>query len=327
MQTTKNREKTRKESFELRSKTKRNGCLQWFIEKVETIFIIGHRYVIYKQIYGGFMEKQKGNKKTYISIRLNIMFLCIFLLFSAIIVQLGKVQIVEGEAYKNQVENNQNTTTSIPVPRGQILDREGKTVVNNKSLRTITYTRVKGITSEAILKTAKDLAKVLEMPEQDINKLTDIDKKDFWMQLNTKRAETMITKKDIEKFKEKGIEGKELDKKIEELRRSRVTEVELAELTAQDLKVLAIKSKMNSGYQLTPQIIKKDVTNQEYAQISENLAEFPGVDATVDWERNYVNGDLFRSVLGNITSRVNVPLTQKLKERMTCYNYSAFGFF
>ncbi|HDR7282588.1 TPA: penicillin-binding protein, partial [Bacillus paranthracis] len=248
------------------------------------------------------MEKQKGNKKTYISIRLNIMFLCIFLLFSAIIVQLGKVQIVEGEAYKNQVENNQNTTTSIPVPRGQILDREGKTVVNNKSLRTITYTRVKGITSEAILKTAQDLAKVLEMPEQDINKLTDIDKKDFWMQLNTKRAEAMITKKDIEKFKEKGIEGKELDKKIEELRRSRVTEVELAELTVQDLKVLAIKSKMNSGYQLTPQIIKKDVTNQEYAQISENLAEFPGVDATVDWERNYVNGDLFRSVLGNITS-------------------------
>ena len=40
--------------------------------------------------------------------------------------QLGKVQIVEGEAYKNQVENSQNATTSIPVPRGQILDREGK---------------------------------------------------------------------------------------------------------------------------------------------------------------------------------------------------------
>ena len=54
------------------------------------------------------------------------MFLCIFLLFSAIIMQLGKVQIVEGEAYKNQVENSQNATTSIPVPRGQILDREGK---------------------------------------------------------------------------------------------------------------------------------------------------------------------------------------------------------
>lgn len=72
---------------------------------------------------------------------------------------------------------------------------------------------MKGITSDDILKTAKDLAKVLEMSEQDINKLTDIDKKDFWMQLNTKRADTKIAKKDIEKFKEEGIEGKELDKK------------------------------------------------------------------------------------------------------------------
>ena len=76
----------------------------------------------------------------------------------------------------------------------------------------------------------------------------------------------------------------------------------MGELTEQDLKVLAIKSKMSSGYQLTPQIIKKDVTDEEYARISENLANFPGVDATVDWERNYVNGNLFRSVLGNITS-------------------------
>ncbi|MED1518327.1 penicillin-binding protein, partial [Bacillus paranthracis] len=230
------------------------------------------------------------------------MFLCIFLLFSAIIMQLGKVQIVEGEAYKNQVENSQNATTSIPVPRGQILDREGKTVVNNKSLRTITYTRVKGITSDDILKTAKDLAKVLEMPEQDINKLTDIDKKDFWMQLNTKRADTKITKKDIEKFKEKGIEGKELDKKIEDLRRNRVTEVELGELTEQDLKVLAIKSKMSSGYQLTPQIIKKDVSEKEFTIISEGLANLPGVDVSVDWERVYVNDGLFRSVLGNVSN-------------------------
>ncbi|PFJ96122.1 penicillin-binding protein [Bacillus cereus] len=249
------------------------------------------------------MKKQKGNKqKTYISIRLNIMFLCIFLLFSAIIVQLGKVQIVEGEAYKNQVENSQNETTSIPVPRGQILDREGKMVVNNRSLRTITYTRVKGITSKDILKTAKDLAIVLEMPEQDINKLTDIDKKDFWMQLNTKRAESKITKKDIGKFKEKGIEGKELDKKIEDLRRSRVTEVELAELTAQDLKVLAIKSKMTSGYQMAPQIIKKDVSEKEFTIISEGLANLPGVDVSVDWERVYVNDGLFRSVLGNVSN-------------------------
>ncbi|PEP84075.1 peptidoglycan D,D-transpeptidase FtsI family protein [Bacillus pseudomycoides] len=249
------------------------------------------------------MKKQTGKKqKTSISIRLNILFFCVFILFSAIIFQLGKVQIVDGETYKNQVEKNENATTSIPVPRGKIYDREGKQVVDNRALRTITYTRLKGVSSEDILKTAKDIANILEISEEEINKLTEVDKKDFWMQLNKKRAKAKITKQEEEKFREKGIEGKELDKRIEELRRKRITEEELGELTPQDLQVLVIKSKMSSGYQMTPQVIKKDVTEQEYTRISENLAKFPGIDATVDWERNYVNGDLFRSVLGNITS-------------------------
>ncbi|MDM5188309.1 penicillin-binding protein 2 [Bacillus sp. DX4.1] len=249
------------------------------------------------------MKKQIEKKKSpYIPFRLNILFVCIFLLFSAIIVQLGKVQIVDGETYKNEVEKNNNKTIGLPVPRGKIFDREGKPVVDNRPLRSITYTRLKGIKLEDILKTAKDLANVLEIPDEDINKLTEIDKKDFWMQLNKEQAKEKVTKQDEENLRKKGIEGKELYKKIEELRRNRITEEELAELTLQDLKVLAIKSKMSSGYQMTPQIIKRDATEQEYARISENLADFPGVDATVDWERNYVNGDLFRSVLGNITS-------------------------
>ncbi|KOS28074.1 penicillin-binding protein [Bacillus anthracis] len=249
------------------------------------------------------MKEQKGKKKkTHIPIRLNIMFFCVFLIFSAIIIQLGKVQIIDGETYKNEVEKKENATISIPVPRGKIFDREGKPVVNNKSLRTITYTKMKGITTEDILKTAKHLAKLIEIPQQDIDKLTDTDKKDFWMQLNKKRTEKKITKKDREKFKDKEIDGKELDKKIEELRRKRVTEEELSELTEKDLKVLAIKSKMNAGYQMTPQIIKKDVTEKEYAIISENLANLPGVDTTVDWERKYVNDKLFRSVLGNVSN-------------------------
>ncbi|PDY08335.1 penicillin-binding protein [Bacillus cereus] len=248
-------------------------------------------------------KKKKEKKKPYIPLRLNILFLCIFLLFSAIIVRLGILQIADGETYKGEVKKNNNETIGLSVPRGKIFDREGKPVVDNRPLRSITYTRLKGIKIEDMLKTAKDLANVLEIPDEDINKLTEIDKKDFWMLLNKEQAKEKVTKQDEENLRKKSIEGKELDKKIEELRRNRITEEELAELTLQDLKVLAIKSKMSSGYQMTPQIIKSDATEQEYARISENLADFPGVDATVDWERNYVNGDLFRSVLGNITSR------------------------
>ncbi|MBJ7948895.1 MULTISPECIES: peptidoglycan D,D-transpeptidase FtsI family protein [Bacillus cereus group] len=248
------------------------------------------------------MKKKEKKSGRAIPMRLNILFFCVFLLFSAMIIQLGKVQIVDGETYKNEVEKRENATVSLSVPRGKIFDREGNPVVDNKSLRTITYTKVKGVKSEDILKTARQLEEIIEMPQEDIDKLTETDKKDFWMQLNPKLAQNLISKKEIDKFREKDITGKDLDKKIEDLRRKRVTDKNLQELTAQDIKVLAIKSKMTAGYQMTPQIIKKDVSEKEYAKVSENLGNLSGVDASVDWERHYVNDGLFRSVLGNVSN-------------------------
>ena len=43
---------------------------------------------------------------------------------------------------------------------------------------------------------------------------------------------------------------------------------------------------MDGGYAMTPQVLKKNATDEEYAIISENLAQLPGVDTSVDWERN-----------------------------------------
>ncbi|HDR7518269.1 penicillin-binding protein 2 [Bacillus mobilis] len=248
------------------------------------------------------MKKQEKKSGRAIPTRLNILFLCVFLLFSAMIIQLGKVQIFDGETYKNEVEKRENATVSLSVPRGKIFDREGNPVVDNKSLRTITYTKMKGVKSEDILKTARQLADIIEMPQEDIAKLTETDKKDFWMQLNPKLAENLVSKKEIDTFREKDISGKKLDKKIEELKRKRVTDKNLQELTNKDIKVLAIKSKMTSGYQMAPQIIKKDVSEKEFTIISEGLANLPGVDVSVDWERVYVNDGLFRSVLGNVSN-------------------------
>ena len=91
------------------------------------------------------MKKQKKKNGWPIPIRLNILFFCVFLLFSGIIIQLGKVQIFDGETYKNEVEKRENATVNLTVPRGKIYDREGKPVVDNKSLRTITYTKMKGV--------------------------------------------------------------------------------------------------------------------------------------------------------------------------------------
>jgi len=248
------------------------------------------------------VKKQEKKSGRAVPMRLNILFLCVFILFSAMIIQLGKVQIIDGETYKNEVEKRENATVSLSVPRGKIFDREGNPVVDNKSLRTITYTKMKGVKSEEILKTARQLADIIEIPKEDIDKLTETDKKDFWMQLNPTLTEKLVSKKEINRFRDKDITGKNLDKKIEELKRKRVTDKNLQDLTDKDIKVLAIKSKMTSGYQMAPQIIKKDVSEKEFTIISEGLANLPGVDVSVDWERVYVNDGLFRSVLGNVSN-------------------------
>ncbi|ENQ3079927.1 penicillin-binding protein 2 [Bacillus cereus] len=241
------------------------------------------------------MSKKKKKKKTHVPLRLNVLFFCVFLLFSTVIVKLGMIQIVHGEDYKNEVNRKENLTVSTPVPRGKIFDRYGRAVVDNTPLRTITYTRTKESKREERLETAKQLSKLLDVPT---DKLTERDKKDYWILLNEDRAKAKITKKDEADLKAKKID----DKQLAQRQLDRITEAELNELTPQDLEVLAIKSKMEGGYAMTPQIIKKDVTPEEYAIVSENLAKLPGVDTTVDWDRHYAYGDMFRTVLGGVTS-------------------------
>ncbi|GAB6412637.1 penicillin-binding transpeptidase domain-containing protein [Bacillus luti] len=255
-------------------------------------------------------KKQKQQKKkTHVPFRLNVLFFCVFLMFSAVIVRLGYVQIVRGEEYKNEVEKKENSTVSNPVPRGKIFDRYGRPVVDNAAVRTITFTKMKGSTSEDRLKTAERLAELIEVPT---DKLTDRDKKDYWLAMHKEEAKEKITNKDRQELKDNKIDDKQLD----ERQRSRVTEEEVNQLSAKDLEILAIKSKMDGGYAMTPQVIKKDATEEEYAIISENLATLPGVDTNVDWERKYAyDGDLFRSVLGGVTtSDEGLP-----KERLDYY--------
>lgn len=60
-----------------------------------------------------------------------------------------------------------------------MFDREGKVIVNNKPLRTVTYTKMKGVDSKEVLIVARNLAKLIEMPQEDMDKLTETDKKTF----------------------------------------------------------------------------------------------------------------------------------------------------
>ena len=249
------------------------------------------------------MDKLNNKKKTHVPFRLNALFFVVFLLFSGLIFRLGVVQIVNGEDYVRKVEQTEDVTVDSSVPRGRLLDRHYRTIVDNTSVDAITYTRYQGTKNQEMLKIAQKLAVVIE---QDQSKVTERDKRDFWILLNSDRAEAKITKEEEQLYKDEKLTNSQLYKRQVD----RVTEEELNELTEEDLHVLAIYREIVNAKALTPKIIKNaNVTSEEVAIISENLENLPGVDVVTDWERTFNYGNTLRSIIGRVsTSDEGLPL-------------------
>ncbi|MEK4028803.1 MULTISPECIES: penicillin-binding protein 2 [Bacillaceae] len=242
------------------------------------------------------VKKTKRKKKTHVPFRMNMMFFVVFLLFSILIFRLGIVQIVQGEDYQRKIERTEDVTVNASVPRGKIFDRNGQIVVDNVPQNAITYTRKKGASQEEMLKTAKKLAKLID---KETDQVTERDKKDYWLIKNEEKAKKKITKKEWEKANQNEISSK----KLYQMQLDRITDKDLKTLTNEDLEVLAIYREFTSGYAMTPQVVKnKNVTEEEYAIVSENLASLPGVNTTTDWDRAYSYDETLKTVLGNISS-------------------------
>ena len=105
-------------------------------------------------------NKEKKERKL-LPWRLNVLFFVVFILFSALILRLGIVQIVQGSQFKKQLEQTDEVTVNSSMPRGQIFDRNGNLIVGNKGLRAITYTRKGNVQPQDMLNVAEKLANII----------------------------------------------------------------------------------------------------------------------------------------------------------------------
>lgn len=251
--------------------------------------------------------KDEKKKQRRIPIRLNILFFIVFLLFSVLILQLGVVQILNGEAYQKEIERTVKDRTKIPVPRGKIYDRNHTLIVDNKPLYSITYTPPKGVQARDRLDVARKLSKYLTMynpndsndRKKKVKTITDRDRREYWFLLGeNEENEKKLNKRLTEKEKE------ELDHADQyKLMLERITKEELDELTKEDEDIILIKKELDKAYSLTPQIVKNEgVTPEEYALVAEHLDELPGINATTDWDREYPLDHTLKNLLGTITT-------------------------
>ncbi|WP_079530286.1 peptidoglycan D,D-transpeptidase FtsI family protein [Halobacillus hunanensis] len=249
----------------------------------------------------------KKKKKSHVPFRLNIIFFVVFLLFATLILQLGVVQILTGEAAQEKVNRTENTTTTIPVPRGEMYDRFGRPIVVNEPLYSITYTPPKGVQPEDKLKLAKKLAKYMDMEFEDV--LTTRDLKEYFFLENEEEVRKRVTEEEA-----KGLDNGE----VYQLQLDSIKEEEVNSYDDQTKEIIAIKKELDKAYALAPHVIKNEnISQKEYSTVAEHLSELPGINVTSDWEREYPFGNTFKNYVGDITSREQGVPRERLEYYMS----------
>ncbi|EHY92266.1 penicillin-binding protein 3 [Staphylococcus saprophyticus subsp. saprophyticus KACC 16562] len=260
-------------------------------------------------------EKSNDEKiRNTMNKRISFIFGIIVFIFAIIVLRLGYLQIAQGSHYKQLIKNSENLTVNEAVPRGRILDRNGKVLVDNASKKAITYARGRKTSQSEVLKTAEKLSKLIKM---DTDKITDRDKQDYWIQLHPNKAKNLMKNEQV-LLDDGNITQDEYDDALYK----KVGKNQINSLNDKNLQILAIYREMMSGSALDPQTIKnEDVSDEEYAAVSQKLSDMPGVNTTMDWDRKYPYGDTLRGIFGDVsTTEEGIP--KELTEQYLAKGYS-----
>ena len=247
------------------------------------------------------MVNKKRNNYRYlkdiIEKRYIFLIIIIIILFSIIGIRLFYLQIIKNDLYSEKLLSaTSKTIESTSVPRGRIYDRNYNIIVDNQAVKTIYYKKESGITKKEEIELAYKVAALIDI---DYSNLTENQIKAFWLINNFELGNKKITEEEWKKYSSRKLTSDDLY----DLKLSRVTEEEISIYEPFDKEAIMLYNLMNKGYSYAEKIIKnKDVTEKEYAIISENISNLSGFNTKLDWERIYPYGDVFRSILGKISS-------------------------
>ena len=251
------------------------------------------------------MAKKRINYEVIINRRFVLFLIIILVLFSIIVAKFTSIMLVNNKKYEKELSVlNYSEVYGTSSPRGRIYDRNYNIIVDNKSLKTITYQKSKKTTSKEMIETASKLSNHITI---DYKKLSDRNKREYICAKDEEYCKSLITKKDKEKLKQRKISQRDINQyKIERISNDKL------ELPEDEQKVAYIYYLMNRGYTYEEKIIKSDVTDEEFAYVSENSNILTGFNTRIDWERVYPYGDTFKTMLGKVsTATQGIPAEEK----------------
>ena len=246
--------------------------------------------------------------------RIIIILILMIIMFIVLLLRLTTIQILDKEKYIKSLDDlTVDEVYSNSTPRGRIYDRNYNLLVDNIGVKTIYYKRLKETTTDDEIKLSYKLSEILDI---DYSKLNIINLKEFYIANNKELASKKVTKKEKELLKQRKLSNKDINNLIIE----RITNRELSKYKEIDKKAAYIYYLMNKGYYYDEKIIKTYAPDAEYAYIAEHLSNLKGINIKLEWERNYLYGDTFRSILGNISSSES-GIPYELKDKYLSKGY------
>ncbi len=233
--------------------------------------------------------------------KINLLKVLLYLSFTVIGIRLFYLQVIKHDYYVEKLRQmNEKIVYGDTMPRGNIYDRNGVLLVDNKLVKTIYYKNDLKLSTKEQIKLAYYVKDYLDL---DYSKLTNSFLKDFYLLEHESDIIKRVKETDYNKFRRHEISDIEYYK----LKKDLVTSEDLNIYNDEDKKAIYLYYLMTNGYSYEEKIIKKDATDYEFAFFSESNGKLKGFNTKYIYDRNYLYESTLKTIfgsVGNITSDV-----------------------
>jgi penicillin-binding protein 2 len=257
----------------------------------------------------------------YVSHRLFIVSMIMLVLFSALVIRLFKLQIIEGEEHLENFTYKSKKTLTVEAARGNIYDCNGKLLAYNQLAYSVTFENSNKLTeiasengvTENELKNSV-VAKTIDILEKNGDSISV----DFPMEIGKNNSVRFTTSSNSEKLhflaEVYGLSSSDdLSEKQQNMSAQDVFDYLASEKqfnisdeysTAEALEIMKVRYALwlNRFQQYISVTIARNISDKSVAEINENSAELLGIDVMVDSIRVYNDAEYFAHIIGYIGS-------------------------
>ena len=266
-------------------------------------------------------QQLKPKKRKFLSDRLFILSCGISVMFLMVVYQFYKLQIIEHDAYDEELRATVQKEVKIPAIRGVIYDRYGKPLATNKAVYVLKYDPQVTLKAGEMDKILLSVAELLEKNQDEYIDNVPISKTTpFVFTEDTQSVKRFITNyvpyNDNEHKEE--IYGYSASELMAYLRSTKVFDLDEKYSDEEARKIIAMRLEIRqTTYQKYKQVtIAQDVSMKSLAAIEENQANYASITSEVEAQRYYTYGKAFGNVLGYTRS-----ITESQYEKLQSEGY------